>query len=212
VHFVTLGAPILADLAEAAAACDRADVAREAAGQLGEIAGQVDSDLYQGLAALASAYAELVTGADKPTAAAARRAAETFARTGCRLFSGRALDLLGRALTDSDRAGAVQAFEESASIFGGCGATWRRNRTIDALAQLGSRGRRAAGAVLGPASLTGRERQVARLAAQGLTVRQIGERLFIGERTVESHLARAYAKLGVSSKADLVARASGLGL
>jgi DNA-binding CsgD family transcriptional regulator len=212
VDFVTLGAPILADVAEAAAACDRADLTREAAGRLGEIAGQVDSDFCQGLAALASAYAELVTGAAKPTAAAARRAAETFARTGCRLFSGRALDLLGRAVTNSDRAGAVQAFEEAASIFGGSGATWRRNRTIDALAQLGSRGRRAAGAVLGPASLTGRERQVARLAAQGLTVRQIGERLFIGERTVESHLARAYAKLGVSSKADLVARASGLGL
>ena len=39
-----------------------------------------------------------------------------------------------------------------------------------------------------------------------------GDRLFIGERTVESHLARAYAKLGVRSKADLVERASELGL
>jgi DNA-binding CsgD family transcriptional regulator len=212
VEFVTLGAPILADLAEVAAACDRGDVAREAAGRSGEIAARVDSDVYQGLAALGSAWAELVTDDDRRAAGTARRAVETFAGTGCRLFSGRALHLLGQALSDFDRAGAVDALEEAASTFEGCGATRRRNRSIDALAQLGSRGRRAAGAVMGPDSLTGRERQVARLASQGLTARQIAERLFIGERTVETHLARAYAKLGVSSKADLVARAAELGI
>jgi DNA-binding CsgD family transcriptional regulator len=57
-----------------------------------------------------------------------------------------------------------------------------------------------------------RERQVARLAAQGHTLRQIGTRLYIGERTVETHLARSYAKLGVKSKSELVERATELGL
>lgn len=54
-------------------------------------------------------------------------------------------------------------------------------------------------------SLTERERQVAEMAMRGLTAAQIGDRLLIGRRTVETHLARAYGKLGVRSKRDLVA-------
>jgi DNA-binding CsgD family transcriptional regulator len=54
-------------------------------------------------------------------------------------------------------------------------------------------------------ALTHRERQVIEMAARGLTARQIGERLFIGRRTVETHLARAYEKVGVRSKKHLVA-------
>ena len=53
---------------------------------------------------------------------------------------------------------------------------------------------------------------MARLAAQGRSAREIGAQLFIGERTVETHLANAYAKLGVTSKLDLVRRAGELGL
>jgi len=67
-------------------------------------------------------------------------------------------------------------------------------------------------AALGPSSLTRRERDVARLAAQGLSAKEIAERLFVGERTVESHLGSVYAKLGVDSKLDLVRRAAELGL
>jgi DNA-binding CsgD family transcriptional regulator len=52
--------------------------------------------------------------------------------------------------------------------------------------------------------LTRRERDVAQLAALGYTAREIGERLFIGERTVETHLAHAYAKLGIRSKSELI--------
>ncbi|WP_181779354.1 response regulator transcription factor, partial [Pseudonocardia pini] len=44
------------------------------------------------------------------------------------------------------------------------------------------------------------------------SAREIGAELFIGERTVEGHLARAYARLGVRSKVELVARAGELGL
>lgn len=55
----------------------------------------------------------------------------------------------------------------------------------------------------GPVPLTRREREVATLAAQGLPNRDIGERLFIGTRTVESHLARIYGKLGIRRRAEL---------
>lgn len=57
-------------------------------------------------------------------------------------------------------------------------------------------------------SLTQREREVVRLAVAGLQARAIGEKLFIGRRTVETHLANAYGKLGVSSRLELL-RAAG---
>jgi DNA-binding NarL/FixJ family response regulator len=53
---------------------------------------------------------------------------------------------------------------------------------------------------------------VAQLAARGQTARQIAEALYVGERTVEGHLASVYAKLGISSKIDLARRAAELGL
>lgn len=54
------------------------------------------------------------------------------------------------------------------------------------------------------AGLTNRERQVARLAAEGYTAREIGDQLHIGKRTVETHLSNAYEKLGVRSKRELM--------
>ncbi|QSB05390.1 helix-turn-helix transcriptional regulator [Natronoglycomyces albus] len=59
-----------------------------------------------------------------------------------------------------------------------------------------------AGAVL-QHSLTPQELQVVRLAAQGLTNRDIGGQLFLSPRTVGYHLYKAYPKLGVSSRAEL---------
>ncbi len=58
---------------------------------------------------------------------------------------------------------------------------------------------------LAPVPLTRREREVAILAAGGLPAREIGERLYVSRRTVESHLARIYGKLGIGSRAELAA-------
>lgn len=60
-------------------------------------------------------------------------------------------------------------------------------------------------------SLTRRELEVARLAAEGYTAAEIGRRLNIGDRTVESHVASAYSKLGISSRLQLIRMASRLG-
>jgi DNA-binding CsgD family transcriptional regulator len=59
---------------------------------------------------------------------------------------------------------------------------------------------------LAAAGLTDRERQVLDMAIHGLTAKQIGERLYIGRRTVETHLGRAYGKLGARNKRELIAR------
>jgi DNA-binding CsgD family transcriptional regulator/tetratricopeptide (TPR) repeat protein len=59
--------------------------------------------------------------------------------------------------------------------------------------------------------LTPQQRQIVRLASDGLTDREIGDRLFLSPRTVSSHLYRSYPKLGVASRhqlRDVITRAS----
>jgi len=52
-----------------------------------------------------------------------------------------------------------------------------------------------------PASLTGREAEVLRLVAQGLTDAQVAERLVVSAHTVHAHLRAIYGKLDVTSRA-----------
>jgi DNA-binding CsgD family transcriptional regulator len=56
-------------------------------------------------------------------------------------------------------------------------------------------------------SLTPTELQVVGLVREGLTNPQIGERLFISPRTVQTHVAHIFAKLGVKTRAELAAEA-----
>jgi pimeloyl-ACP methyl ester carboxylesterase/DNA-binding CsgD family transcriptional regulator len=58
---------------------------------------------------------------------------------------------------------------------------------------------------LGWAALTDAERRVADLVAGGLANREVAERLYLSRYTVETHLKHVYAKLGVSSRAELAA-------
>ncbi|MEU0559949.1 LuxR C-terminal-related transcriptional regulator [Dactylosporangium sp. NPDC006015] len=53
--------------------------------------------------------------------------------------------------------------------------------------------------------LTGRERQIARLAAAGVPSKEIADQLYLSSRTVDNHLMRVYAKLGVTGRAELAA-------
>jgi len=51
--------------------------------------------------------------------------------------------------------------------------------------------------------MTPQQRQIAEMAAQGMTNREIGEQLFLSPRTVASHLYRLFPKLGITSRAEL---------
>ena len=60
-------------------------------------------------------------------------------------------------------------------------------------------------ALEGAAALTPRQRQMCELAAAGKGNRQIAQALFLSIKTVETHLAAGYRKLGVGTRADLAA-------
>lgn len=67
-------------------------------------------------------------------------------------------------------------------------------------------------AIVGLQELSERERKVLTLAAQGYTAVQAGEKLFLSPKTVETYRSRAMRKLGLASRADLVAFAMRMGL
>jgi len=85
----------------------------------------------------------------------------------------------------------------AAELYGGLGATaWARRAESELRAAGGSFQR-------GTGALTPQELQVARLAAAGLSNREIGLRLHLSPRTVGSHLYRMFPKLGVTSRGRL---------
>ena len=63
-------------------------------------------------------------------------------------------------------------------------------------------------AAVDPATvLSPQELQIARMAAEGLSNREIGQALYLSHRTIGSHLYRVFPKLGVASRGELRARA-----
>jgi DNA-binding NarL/FixJ family response regulator len=64
---------------------------------------------------------------------------------------------------------------------------------------------RAARRLVAKPTFSHREKEVLELLVEGLTNRQIAARLFLAESTVKSHVAAAFAKLGVRSRKDAVA-------
>jgi DNA-binding CsgD family transcriptional regulator len=91
---------------------------------------------------------------------------------------------------------ADEALHEALAVFDGLGARIWTDTARAELARVGRRPR-------APGSLTETERQVALLAGQGLTSRQIAEQAFIAPKTVGNVLGRVYSKLGIHSRAEL---------
>ena len=122
----------LTDLADLAVTVGDAELTARAARTAASVAAGIDRDCYRGLALLTSIWAASAAGVDDEAANNARDSVKVLSRTGWRLFHGRALDALGRALRHSDPAAAREALDEAAALFEACGAVWRRDRAVEA--------------------------------------------------------------------------------
>jgi DNA-binding CsgD family transcriptional regulator len=166
------------------------------------------------IAQLARAYA--LAPAD-PSAAIpyADKAAESSTRAGNRVDAGRAHLLAGTAFAavgDTDRA--RERFAQARALFEVCGARLFLDLTIREERRMNARRpRRTSRRTEHPAApeLTPRELQIAELVGQGLTNREIAEKLYLSPKTVDVHLGRVYAKLGVSRRAAVAGRLARLG-
>jgi DNA-binding CsgD family transcriptional regulator len=115
---------------------------------------------------------------------------------------------LGAALRRADhRVDAREHLRLGLDLAERCGAERLTARADEELRIAGARPRRRA--VSGPDSLTASEERVARMAADGLTNREIAEALYVTAKTVENQLSAAYRKLGVTSRRDLAGALTG---
>jgi DNA-binding CsgD family transcriptional regulator len=100
---------------------------------------------------------------------------------------------------------AVPLLHQAATIHDEIDAAADTSRVEAALRELGVRGkrRRTRRPSFGWESLTPMETTVSQLVAEGLTNPEIGERLYISRRTVETHLSHMFTKLGFASRTQL---------
>ncbi len=117
-----------------------------------------------------------------------------------------ALEDLGVAIVDGGEANeAAEVFGRALELYAHAGAAWDAGRVRGRLRALGVRRRllTAQRPGRGWAAMTDSELAVARLVAQGLTNREVAERLFVSHHTVSGHLRHVFAKLDVNSRVAL---------
>jgi DNA-binding CsgD family transcriptional regulator len=138
--------------------------------------------------------------ADRPDGLAA--ALEALAPSPARLEHARVLVDLGATLRAAgQRTAARKPLLEGLGLAARCGATTLERRARAELAAIGVRPRTPERS--GTDSLTPSERRVVEIAAAGSTNREIAQTLFVTEKTVETHLGRAFRKLDISSRRQL---------
>jgi DNA-binding CsgD family transcriptional regulator len=130
-----------------------------------------------------------------------REAVSTLQGGFARLELARAEVDLGNALMTDIPSEARSALARGAALAEELGAVALARRATEQLTRAGGRPRRTSRH--GADALTPAERRVARLAATGMTNREVAETLVVTEKTVESHMASAFRKLGIRSRAEL---------
>jgi DNA-binding CsgD family transcriptional regulator len=134
-----------------------------------------------------------------------------LAASPARLEHARVLVDLGATLRAAgQRTAAREPLSEALALAARCGGLTLERRARAELAAIGVRPRTTDR--VGADSLTPSERRVVELAAAGGTNRELAQTLFVTEKTVETHLGRAFRKLDVSSRRQLpevLARAAG---
>jgi DNA-binding NarL/FixJ family response regulator len=169
-------------------------------------------DLPLRTAAIMHSRALLLLADGRPHDAAdtARRAIGCAETVGAILQAARSRTLLGTALGQSGRREeAVELLRQAEAKLASCGAQRLRAEAARELRRLGrrptARQRRSSGGE-GLDALSGREREIANLVAQGHTNRMIAAQLFVSDKTIESHLTNVFSKLRVVSRAQVAER------
>jgi ATP/maltotriose-dependent transcriptional regulator MalT len=173
--------------------------ARQGSDELAALAAQMDAPLLRALSDQAAGAVLLAEGDARAAMASLRRAWTGWVELEAPYEGARVRVLLGRACRAlGDREAAELELDAARATFEQLGA-------IPDLAHVSSLVVAAAGH--GGPGLTGREVEVLRLVASGMTNRAIGAELFISEKTVARHVSNIFTKLALSSRSAATAYA-----
>ncbi|MFF7529431.1 AAA family ATPase [Streptomyces bobili] len=197
-HELNLAMRTLLELVEAATHTGEYALAETALRQLAGVTRPVGTTYA--LAVLAMAEAQLREGEEAENLY--RDAIKRFEHERIPIWVGRCRLLYGEALNRQGRpADAHEQLRAAHEVLTACGLNGFAQRAADELRASGETLRvRQRGSA---AQLTEQELNVARLAREGLTNREIGARLFISAHTVEYHLRKVFAKLGIKRRTEL---------
>jgi len=196
--------PVAADLVEALAEAGRPGAAGEVIGRLGVLAAAQQHPWGLATVDRATAVVSLTDGYDEAAAARLARAAAAYQALGLDYDAARTLLFLGRAQRRfKKRAAARQSLEQARAAFEALGCPgWAQAAAAERDRVSGRRAAPAGG-------LTPGEQRAAELAAGGLSNKEVAAQLYLSVATVEAHLSRVYAKLGLRSRAQLARHLGG---
>jgi DNA-binding CsgD family transcriptional regulator len=190
----------LPDLCEARVALGELEEAKRSLLRLERQAHTTDSIWARALAGRCRGLVLAAAGELEPAFGALERALDEHERLPEPFERARTLLALGSVRRRArQRRRARAALGEALALFDALGATLWAAKAKAELTLIG--GRPPAGA-----ELTAIEERITQLVARGLTNREVADAMFVSPRTVEGHLTRVYAKLGLRSRAELVGR------
>jgi DNA-binding CsgD family transcriptional regulator len=194
--------PAAPELVEALAQVGELDEARAVTERLAALAEAQEHPWGRATAARCEAVVRLAADSyDEDAAALLTRAADEYGRLGLAFDRARALFSLGRAQRRLRKWGAArESLQAAADAFAALGSPGWEDLARSELDRVGARKPSASG------ELTPTEQRTVGLAADGLSNKEIASKLYVTVHTVEVHLSRAYAKLGVRGRAQLAAR------
>ena len=190
---------LIADLAEAAVHVERLDAARTRVAQVDAMAGgQPGAWIALGLRYARALVAEPTEAGERfEEALASDLTRWPFQRARIQLAYGQ---WLRRQRRVADSRGVLRAARDTFDALG-C-QRWSEHARRELRAS-GERSRRRVPEARD--QLTAQELQIAQLAAEGLSNREIGQRLYLSHRTISTHLYRVFPKLGITSRGELSA-------
>jgi DNA-binding CsgD family transcriptional regulator len=168
----------------------------------------VTAGLRGSMAIADTCRAELLLVEGRPAAAvsSAEQAVGLADAVGAALDAGRARIVAGEALAACGRRDdAIAMLSAAEAALGAIGARLDRDEAARHLRRLGVRRPGSARSSLATSVLTGREQEIAELVSAGRTNKEIASTVHLSEKTVETHLTRVFAKLGVRRRGAVAA-------